>query len=163
MKTLGYLGFLALFVVELIFVALHPEATLSLEPWQLLALGIAAFRGGHAISFNVVFEWLRRPFCDVVRDSSGAGDSVEPKYTLEGFWATVANCIACPICTGTHVGSALLTIITLWPEFGILLTYALAVAGIAEILHFTSERDEWQSRYAREMAGSLWLEKNHAA
>ncbi len=159
-KTLAYVLFVSLFAVEMGIAALHPDALLALQPWQWLAFGFAAFRGARALSYNGVFGWLRQPFNDIVPDSSGAGDSVVPRHGAQGFWYVVGDCLACPICTGTHVGGVLITLTALIPTFGLLLTYGLAVAGVGEVLHWHSERDEWQGRAAREAAGTEWLRKN---
>ncbi len=159
-KTLAYILFVSLFAVEMGIAALHPDALLALQPWQWLAFGFAAFRGARALSYNGVFGWLRQPFNDTVPDSSGAGDSVVPRQGAQGFWYVIGDCLACPICTGTHVGGVLITLTALIPTFGLFLTYGLAVAGVAELLHWHGERDEWQGRAAREAAGTEWLRKN---
>jgi hypothetical protein len=54
----------------------------------------------------------------------------------------------------------LITLTALFPTYGLFLTYGLAVAGLAEIVHWHTERDEWQGRAAREAAGTEWLAKN---
>ena len=146
-------------MIEIAFCASRPENILTLQVWQLIGLGFAAFRGGRAISYNSVFGWLRAPFCKSVKDSSGAGDSLESKAE-DGFLYAVGDCLVCPICTGTQVASLLLTVIALFPAFGVILLYVLAGAGIAEILHWVSECAEWQGRLAREQAGTEWLRKN---
>lgn len=161
-KTLGYILFVTIFGIEMGISALHPDALLALQPWQWLVYGIAAFRGARALSYNGVFGWLREPFTDVVPDSSGAGDSVVPRQGAKGLLYVLGDCLACPICTGTHVGGVLITLTALFPTFGLFLAYGLAVAGVAEILHWHSERDEWQGRAARETAGTEWLNKNRA-
>lgn len=158
-KTAGYILFVSLFVVEIAISALHADTLFALQPWQWLAFGIAAFRGARALSYNGVFGWLRQPFIDTVPDSSGAGDSVVPRQGARGLRYVIGDCLACPICTGTHVGGVLITLTSLVPSFGLLLTYGLAVAGLAELLHWHSEREEWQGRAAREAAGTEWLHK----
>ncbi len=156
----GYILFIVLFLAEVAFAAFHFESIAALAPWQLALIGLAAFRGGRAISFNGVFAWLRAPFTKLVADSSGAGDSVEPSCSNGPFLFAVADCLCCPICTATHVGGILFDLIVIFPPFGLALAYFLAVAGIAELFHWHSEKDEWQGRQAREFSGTEWLRKN---
>jgi hypothetical protein len=161
-STFGYIAFVGLFGLEMVIASTHLQAILALAPWQLALLGLGAYRGARALSYNGVFTWLREPFCKVVPDSSGAGDGVEPKYE-RGLMGTMGACLSCPICTGTHVGSFMLTLIALWPNLGITLMYGLAIAGIAEFIHWAAEMFEWRGREARENAGTQWLAKNSQA
>jgi hypothetical protein len=160
--TFGYIAFIGLFGLEMAICSTHSQAILALAPWQLALLGFAAYRGGRALSYNGVFEWLREPFCKVVPDSSGAGESVEPKYE-RGLMGTMGACLSCPICTGTHVGSFMLTLIAMWPSFGLMVMYGLAIAGLAEFIHWGAEMLEWRGREARENSGTQWRDKNRKA
>jgi Protein of unknown function (DUF1360) len=160
--TFGYVAFIGLFGLEMAICSMHIQAILALAPWQLGLLGFAAYRGARAISYNEIFAWLRRPFCRVMPDSSGAGDGVEPKYE-HGLMGTIGACLSCPICTGTHVGSFVLTLIAVWPNLGITVMYGLAIAGMAEFIHWAAEMLEWRGREARENAGTQWLNKNRGA
>jgi len=161
-STFGYIAFVGLFGLEIAIASMHVQAILALAPWQLALLGFGAYRGARALSYNGVFAWLREPFCKVVPDSSGAGDGVEPKYE-RGLMGSIGACLSCPICTGTHVGSFMLTLIALWPSLGLTLMYGLAIAGIAEFIHWAAEMFEWRGREARENAGTRWLAKNGQA
>ncbi|MCK5642621.1 MAG: DUF1360 domain-containing protein [Gammaproteobacteria bacterium] len=123
-------------------------------------LALAAYRGGRAVAFNKVFEWLRNLVrCQVVIDSSGAGENVEA-CDEPGFFQTMGQLMTCPICAGTWVAAMLLVANKISPELGMGLIVILAVAGVAEILHWLSEFLSWNGRAARERAGSEWLEKN---
>ena len=153
-RAAGYIGFLSLFGAEVALSALHPAAV---EPYQVALLGLAAYQGGRALSYNGVFQWLRDPFCRVEPDSSGAGDSVLPKEDNDFIYA-VGDCLACPICTGTHVAGLLYVLLCWAPTVGATLLSVLGAAGIAQVLHWWSERDEWQGRHAREDAG--WISKH---
>ena len=161
-STFGYIAFVGLFGLEIAIASMNVQAILALAPWQLALLGFGAYRGARALSYNGVFAWLREPFCKVVPDSSGAGDGVEPKYE-RGLMGSIGACLSCPICTGTHVGSFMLTLIALWPSLGLTLMYGLAIAGIAEFIHWAAEMFEWRGREARENAGTQWLAKNSQA
>lgn len=125
--------------------------------WVLL--GLAAYRGGRAVSFNLIFKWLR-DLLGVAEtpDSSGAGNSNNatghgPKYIL-------AELVCCPICSATWVAMTLIAIYSIHETFGLALIYGLGAAGVAEILTWMSEHYEWSGRESREASGSYWLEKN---
>jgi len=158
-----FFAFSALFGVETYFLSLHlPDLfshNLVEHALLLAALGIAAFRGGRAISGNGVFAWLRAPLCVESADSSGAGDSANSRYT-GGVLSVVGDLICCPICSGTWTAVLLLTTYVMKPAWGSVLIFALAAAGIGETFNYYVERAEWQARVAREEAGSQWLAKN---
>lgn len=122
-------------------------------------LALAAYRGGRAISFDYIFKWFRDLVGVVdVDDSSGAGQSANPGK--KGILFVVGEWACCPICTGTWVALGLLVLETYLPSFGTVLIYALAAAGLAEVLHNFSEAAFWRARLSREEAGSMWLYKN---
>ena len=140
------MAFLSLFLSELAIASTHWS---SIEPWQLAVLAFAAFRGGVSLAEDEVFSWLRAPFTVTHKDATGAGESVSPRYTA-GLLGAVSGCLACPICCATHVGSVLLTLYALVPQFGLLLIYALAIAGMGEIIHSSREALFWSGRHSRE-------------
>jgi hypothetical protein len=160
MKTLGYLVFLTIGLAELIFCALNPTAILNLQVWQIVLLGWGAFRSGRALSDNSIFSWLREPFCDVVPDSSGAGDSVVPRSEAQGIRYVIGDWFACPICISFHTAAFILVLLTVWTPLGLVALYALGASGIAETIHWFTEKVEWEGRLARELAGNEWLAKN---
>lgn len=141
-----------------IIIAFRGDLAVLRDPLILAALGLAAFRGGRAISYNAVFEWLRLPFTAVVPDSSGAGMSVESKGS--GIQRAIGELLCCPVCTGTWVALILAGLLVWVYPFGLVSSIVLAAAGIAEIIHWFAERNEWQGRQAREEAGTAWLLKN---
>ena len=153
-------------LIELSFVALVALASLristlaSYTPAMLVALlvlgSFASLRMARTISYNAVCAWLRKPFTHVVPDSSGAGDSVEPKPGN-----VLGELLACPICTGTWSALVLVNLVLWVPSFGQALVLVLGLAGVSECLHWRAERDEWQGRHARELSGTEWMIKNH--
>lgn len=157
----------AYLTIELVFFALVALASLRIErlleqpPHLLAALlllgGFASFRAARTISYNGVMGWLREPFCNVVKDSSGAGDSTEAKPG-----SAIGELLSCPICSGTWAALLLLDVFLYFPAFGWVLFAALGLAGMSEVLHWRAEREEWQGRAQRERAGSAWIEKNAA-
>lgn len=127
--------------------------------WFPLLLGLAAFRGGRAIAYNLIFKWLRELFqIREVDDSSGAGQSNEATGT--GIRRILGELICCPVCSGTWVGLALLVIYAFDARVGTALIYALAAAGIGELFEWTAESLFWKGRYAREQSGTQWIYKN---
>jgi hypothetical protein len=127
--------------------------------WFYVLLGLAAFRGGRAVAFNKVFEWLRDLLdCRIVTDSSGAGENVEPT-DKPGLKQTLGELVTCPICAGTWFGMALLVMNALHPALGKGVIVCLAAAGIAELLHWLSEYLSWGGRRSREEAGAEQMRK----
>jgi hypothetical protein len=118
----------------------------------VLLLGLAAFRVGRAISYNYIFSWLRAPFVDKHPDSSGAGDSEDPKG--EGVTRVIGELLCCPICTGTWAAIVMASMYAVMPVWGMVFIVVMAASAIAEYLHWKSEADEWRGRAAREVAGT---------
>ena len=144
-------------VLELLFVALAAFVGHQLPDipggWFYVLLGLAAFRGGRAVAFNSVFEWLRVALrCRLVADGSGAGDNWEA-CEEPGFWHTLGELVCCPICSGTWVAMMLLVANAAHPDLGKGLIVCLAAAGVAELLHWGSEFLSWSGRNAREDVG----------
>ena len=121
--------------------------------WFYVLLALAAYRGGRAVAFNAVFEWLRSMLgCRVVRDTSGAGENNEPCEET-GIMQALGELVTCPICSGTWFAMGLLVINSLSPEMGKGLIVVLAAAGVAELLHWASEYLSWSGRNARVQSG----------
>jgi hypothetical protein len=129
-----------------------------LNPWMVLFVGLAAYRGGRAIAYNYIFSWLREPFTEVVDDSSGAGKSIEARG--RGIRRALGELLCCPICSATWVALALTGLLVLAYQLGLVATFVLAASGVGEIFHWLSEQLEWRGRAAREEAGTAWLWKN---
>lgn len=124
-------------------------------------LGLAAYRGGRAVSYNRIFKFIRDWIGIVeVRDSSGAGDSTEIGSGVSGFRRGIAELILCPVCSGTWIAAGLVFIYSISPEFGRVLVASLGAAGAAELFLWIGEFFEWRGREARESSGSYWIEKN---
>ena len=150
-------------VLEILFLVLAYFVGRELPPipagWFYVLLGLAAFRGGRAVAFNKVFEWLRTLFrCRIVTDSSGAGKNAQA-CDEPGIMQALGELITCPICAGTWFAMSLLVARAINPDLGNGLIVVLAAAGIAEMLHWAGEYLEWGGRHSREQAGTEWLEK----
>ncbi len=160
-KTLEYIGLIFLgitFESVVAIIAKGENLSMLRDPWLLLLLGLASFRGGRALAYNYVFEWLRAPFTEVVDDSSGAGKSIMASGT--GFRRVLGELLCCPICAGTWVALVLTGLLVLIYPFGLIFSFILAASGLAELVHWYAERQEWQGRQAREESGTAWLLKN---
>lgn len=124
-----------------------------------LLVGLAAFRGGRAIAYNLIFHWLRDLFgVREVDDSSGAGKSNEA--TGHGIRRIIGELLCCPVCSATWVALGLLVIYVIYQPAGEIFTYALAAAGLGEVFEWLAEYLFWRGRQAREEAGSYWMLKN---
>lgn len=158
-KAKGYIGVELVFAALVLLASLRVERLLELPPAQLAAFvvlgGLAVFRSARTVSYNAVMAWVREPFCQVVKDSSGAGDSVEPKPG-----SVVGELLACPICSGTWAALMLVNVFLYAPAVGWVLLAVLGLAGISELIHWQAECAEWQGRAAREEAGTAWIKKN---
>jgi hypothetical protein len=115
-------------------------------------LGLATYRMGHLISYDRVTEPLRALFTETVPDSTGAGDSVEPKGT--GFQNAIGQLLCCPICSGTWAAAGLVYALYAFPDPARVMITILAVVGMAEILNSAGELFSWGGQYARTMAGA---------
>lgn len=95
-----------------------------------LLVGLAAFRGGRAIAYNLIFHWLRDLFgVREVDDTSGAGKSNEA--TGHGIRRIIGELLCCPVCSATWVALGLLGIYVIYQPAGEIFTYALAAGGWA--------------------------------
>lgn len=124
-------------------------------PLFLLPLFIlATMRLSHTISNNEIMEWLRAPFCEVRKDSCGAGDNVHPRHK-DGIFYIIGSLLACPICSGTWAALSLVGAWAIVPPLGKVLIYVLGFAGGSELLHYLKEWMEWSGRSARVVSGKM--------
>lgn len=147
-----YLMLEVVFLSSIVIVAwLRPIS--HMEWWLLVALFFGVMRMASTISENEIMEWLRQPFTEVVHDSCGAGDSVQPKG--EGWKRAIGGLIACPICTSTWSALVLLSIYALLPSVGTMAILVLGAAGAAEILFGAREFLCWGGRKSRVQSGMI--------
>lgn len=126
------------------------NATLQLRDVTLL--GLAAFRLGRLVSYDRVMEPLRSPFTQTVPDSTGAGESVEPKGT--GWRRSAGELISCPICSGTWIAAALLYGLEFAPGPTRVLMAVMSAMGLSEMLDSLTEWLCWNAQAARKQVGS---------
>ena len=119
---------------------------------DLTLLGLATYRLGRLIAYDRVMEPFRQFFTVTGPDSTGAGDSVEPKGT--GFQQSLGQLISCPICAGTWVAALLVYLLYLFPgPMHVFLTMTAAI-GLAELFNAVTEAWCWTGQNNRVMAGA---------
>ena len=143
--------------LETVTLILHQRIP-ALTFTDMATLGLAMSYGGRCIAYMIIGEPFRAAFTKVVKHSSGAGESVEPKWE-EGFMAGPSIMMACPICAGYWVGSTLLFIMAFLPEFGRLLMYLFAAGSISWSVTRLTELIEAGRNLLTEMNG-YWNNAN---
>lgn len=130
----------------------------KLSAMDLALLGLSTYRLGRLIAYDRVMEPLRQFFTETVPDSTGAGESVDPKG--EGFQQALGQLVCCPICAGTWVAALLTYLFFLLPgPIRVFLVMTSAIA-IAEVLGALTEALSWSGQYARTMSGAKMLERS---
>lgn len=151
----GWFIFLDVVFIAIAFVAGDLGNLPDLEsPFAVLAvLGLASFRLGRAVSFNMIFLWLRQAV-DIVEAPDSSGQGANNQATGVGLKYVLGELVSCPICSGTWAAMILLGLYLITPQVGQVLVYALAAAGLAEFTHWMSEAGQWLGRWGRESAGA---------
>lgn len=155
--TVIFLGGFALFTGWMLFFG--PGLDLfKLSAFDLVLLGFSTYRLGRLIAYDRVMEPFRQFYTNTVPDSTGAGESVDPKG--EGFQQAMGQLICCPICAGTWVAALLTYALYLFPGPTHVFLMMTAAIGVAEILGAMTEAMSWAGQYARTMSGAKMLERN---
>lgn len=157
--TLVFLGGFVLFTAWL-FIFGPGTAIPSLSALELALLGLSTFRLGRLIAYDRVMEPLRRFFTETHPDSTGAGDTVDPKG--EGFQQALGQLICCPICAGTWVAALLTYLYFIVPGPTYVFLIMTAAIAIAELLGALTEAFTWTGQYARTMSGAKMLERSES-
>jgi len=129
----------------------------NLSALDLALLGLATYRLGRLIAYDQVMEPLRQFVTETAPDSTGAGESVDPKG--EGVQQALGQLVCCPICAGTWVAALLTYLFYMFPgptRVFLIMTSAIA---IAELLGALTEALSWAGQYARTMSGAKMLER----
>ncbi len=126
----------------------------DIKPFDYFLLGLSVFRMGRMVSYDTVMEPYRAPFTQTVPDSSGAGDTVEPKGT--GWRRAIGELIACPICSGTWIAAVLVYGMQVVPGPTRILMAIMSVIGLGEILNAATEALSWNAQLAREQVGVFY-------
>ena len=142
-----FLGILGTFAGRLV----RREDHLNLKPFDLLMLGLSAFRMGRMIAFEGVAAPLREPFTETRDDASGAGQTVVASG--QGMRHVVGELMSCPICAGTWVAAGLVYGLHLLPGPTRVLLAIMSTTGVAELCYSTTEALDWNARAARRRCG----------
>jgi hypothetical protein len=123
---------------------------LVIRPFDLLLVGLSAFRTGHMIAYERVAEPLRAPFTETVPDETGAGETVVAEGT--GVRFALGELLSCPICAGTWAAAALVYGLHLAPRPTRVLLTIMSATGIAELLNSTIEALTWVAEAQRKQS-----------
>jgi hypothetical protein len=148
-KTVRYVIIEGIFIAALIVVAILRPLD-NMEWWVAVFLPFATMRLAITFSENEVMAWLRKPFCDTVEDSCGAGKSVVAKHD-----SVLGQLLACPICVGTWCALVLVAVYALAHSVGVLAIVVFGAAGASEFLYFAKEKVSWEGRLARTRDGQI--------
>jgi hypothetical protein len=154
--TLIFLGGFALFIGWMLLFG-PGEDVFKLSAMDLALLGLATYRLGRLIAYDRVMEPFRQFVTETVPDSTGAGESVDPKG--EGFQQAMGQLVCCPICAGTWVAALLTYLFFIFPGPTRVFLIMTSVIAIAEILGAVTEALSWAGQYARTMSGAKMREQ----
>jgi len=123
-----------------------------LSALDLALLALATLRMGRLAAYDRIMEPLRYPFTVTRPDTTGAGDSVEPRG--KGVRQAFGQLISCPICAGTWFAAGLVFGLYAFPGPARVFLTILAAVGAAELLHTLGEALSWQAQCGRAQAGA---------
>ncbi len=152
-----FLGGFALFTGWM-FIFGPGQNVFKLSVMDLALLGLSTYRLGRLIAYDRVMEPLRQFFTETVPDSTGAGESVDPKG--EGFQQALGQLVCCPICAGTWVAALLTYLFFLFPGPARVFLIMTSAIAIAELLGALTEALSWSGQYHRTMSGAKMLERS---
>lgn len=157
-KRLGYFIFSALWLVEVYLISLDWDTFAQVSPLYWVLVALATVTISHTISFYGVGDWFRAPMVKEVKDSAGGLSGLEAK---EGPWQVIGELVCCPICSGTHGATLMLLVFSFNEKMGWALAAAAALSSVNMLLHWLSEKWQWEGRLAVERQGTIWLRKNY--
>lgn len=146
--------FLAAFAI---FILTQTARQFSPSIFDLLLLGLTTFRLGRMVAYDTVFEPIRAPFCATVPDSTGAGDTVEPKGT--GTRYAIGQLLACPLCSGTWISAGLIYALYFFPMPTRAFMFIIASVALAEMFGSVTEALSWSGQLARACSGEVLNQK----
>ena len=113
---------------------------------DLTVLGLATFKASRTISRDEVTSFIREPFV-AGRAKEGAEDPVESGDLRQA----IGELVTCSRCIGTWVAAGLTGTQIIAPQFGRLLSWTLATAGVNDVLQagfatLTAKSNELEQR-----------------
>lgn len=121
--------------------------TVQLRPFDLVQLGLTAYRAGRLVAYERVAEPIREPFTETVPDGSGTGETVVASGA--GARWVLGELLSCPTCIATWVAAALVYGMHVAPGPTRVFMAVMSATGLAQILSETTEALTWSSRSAR--------------
>jgi uncharacterized protein DUF1360 len=98
-------------------------------PLDLAVLGLATFKAARTIARDDVTSFLREPFVE-----GHAKDGAEDPIESGDLRQAIGELVTCSRCVGTWVAGGLSATQIIAPQFGRLLTWTLATAGLNDVL-----------------------------
>jgi Protein of unknown function (DUF1360) len=116
------------------------------RPLDLVILGAATFKGARTIARDEVTSFLREPFVEGEAHEGG-----EDPVASGDLRQAIGELVTCSRCIGTWVAAGLTTTQVIAPQFGRLLTWTLAAAGMNDFLQagfaaLTNKSNELEQR-----------------
>jgi hypothetical protein len=113
---------------------------------DLAVLGAATFKAARTISRDEVTSFIREPF--VTGDAHGGGEDPVPTGDVR---QAIGELVTCSRCIGTWVAAGLAGTQIIAPQFGRILTWTLAAAGVNDFLQagfaaLTNKSNELEQR-----------------
>ncbi|PLS02908.1 DUF1360 domain-containing protein [Neobacillus cucumis] len=107
---------------------------MSITFLTLLILSLASFRLTRLLVFDKIFEFIREPFFDEVKEEHDGEVDVYyvPKKT--GIKKFIGELLSCYWCTGVWASAFIVGFYYICPDFSGLIILILAVAGLASLL-----------------------------
>jgi hypothetical protein len=149
-EQMTYVSLVGLFLSLLgIFAAREKnrKSPFDLPPHDLALLGLATFRAGRIVAYDLVAEPFREPVTETVPDEFDAGENVIAEGT--GARKAIGELISCPTCVGTWVAAGLIYGMRLAPGPTRLFAAILGVSGLAELFGAVAEALTWGGKAAR--------------
>ena len=116
---------------------------------DLVVLGLATFKAARTISGDEVASFIRQPFVEGEAHAGGE-DPVE----TGDFRQAIGELVTCSRCIGTWVAGGLTVTQMIAPQFGRMLTWSLAAAGVNDYLQagfatLTNKSNELEQRVGK--------------
>ncbi len=114
-----------------------------MESWlDLFLLGMASFRLTRLIVYDLITEFLRKPFHENVTETHEDGSTetyIEIKGTGLSYW--IGELLSCHWCTGIWAAAVLYVGYELYPTVAMPMITILAIAGIASLIQHVFIKD----------------------
>ncbi|HET9014334.1 MAG TPA: DUF1360 domain-containing protein [Thermomicrobiaceae bacterium] len=123
---------------------------LSLRPFDLLLLGLAASRTGRVVAFERVAEPLRAPFTETVPDDSRVDETVVAEG--RGVRFALGELLSCPLCVATWAAALLVYGLHLAPRPTRVFLAIMGATEVAEVTFQSTEALTWVAEAARRRA-----------